>query len=283
MTGRMQAVLLHAGAGLLMGSMAHPGSEKRRSPDAHHVGRVADLRRECRTSIPAIQWYRFLGVVGGPQSLMAPIVKWASPRRPVSQTLYNSVVRAGEMAQRTPQGPVYLNVPRETMLHDVDTSRKSCAKPPPPPKTSASAKRYRRVSPRLLAAAHCPFIITDSAGRDPEAFSELVALADLMAIPVIESRTAPSAIFQPRIRCISDRMITPYLDETDSGAPRRQPRALVPAQQRPAERQDRRYQRQSAQRAHGLSDAFGGHLPRRTCGDHARLLAHSLRSIGAVG
>ncbi len=33
-------------------------------------------------------------------------------------TLYEQVIRAGEMAQRTPKGPIYLNVALEHMLHD---------------------------------------------------------------------------------------------------------------------------------------------------------------------
>jgi acetolactate synthase I/II/III large subunit len=53
-------------------------------------------------------------------------------------TLFDMVVRAGEMAQRAPMGPVYLNVGLEQMLHDWT----------PPP----SAKRIVAPAPKVQAA-----------------------------------------------------------------------------------------------------------------------------------
>ena len=81
------------------------------------------------------QWYRSLSIVGGPQRLVEPVTKWATQAGNV-HTLYEHVVRAGEFAQRTPMGPVYLNAPLEVMLQEW-TPRQNPRRAPPPPKTRA--------------------------------------------------------------------------------------------------------------------------------------------------
>lgn len=190
-TGRMQAVLLHAGSGLLQGSMGIQGARASEVPmivmsgESLSYGEVPDFD-------PGNQWYRNLGVVGGPQRLIDSLVKWAS-QAPSPETLYQSVVRVGEMAQRVPQGPVYLNVPCETMIHGW-TPPKKLRKTPPAPKLQPLPDDVAAVA-ALVAAAKCPVIITETVGRDPEGFTALVELAELMAIPVIEGRAAACANF----------------------------------------------------------------------------------------
>ena len=57
------------------------------------------------------QWYGGLSV-GGIERYVENITKWA--RQVTSPyTLYETIIRAGEMAQRTPKGPIYLNVALE--------------------------------------------------------------------------------------------------------------------------------------------------------------------------
>ena len=63
------------------------------------------------------QWIHNLSIVGGPQRLVEPFVKFAT-QAASTHTVYQSVIRAGEIAQRTPQGPTYLCVPTETMLDE---------------------------------------------------------------------------------------------------------------------------------------------------------------------
>ena len=190
-TGRMQAVLLHAGAGLLQGAMGLQGARATEVPllvmsgESLSYGELPDFD-------PGNQWYRNLGVVGGPQRLVEGVVKWSS-QVPSPETLYQSVVRAGEMAKRTPLGPVYLNVPVETMTHGW-TPPKRLRATPEPPRTQALPQDVDQVA-ALIAAAKCPVIITENAGRDPAAFAALVAFAELMAIPVIEGRAAAYANF----------------------------------------------------------------------------------------
>ena len=135
-TGRMQAVLLHAGSGLLQGAMALQGARSYEVPMLVMSGESLSYG-ELEGFDPGNQWYRNLGVVGGPQRLIDSVVKWAN-QAPSPETLYQSVVRAGEMAKRVPQGPVYLNVPCETMMHGW-TPPKRLRDTPEPPKVQPLA------------------------------------------------------------------------------------------------------------------------------------------------
>ena len=190
-TGRMQAVLLHAGAGLLQGAMGLQGARAYEVPMLVMSGESLSYG-ELPDFDPGNQWYRNLGVVGGPQRLIDSVVKWAN-QVPSPQTLYQSVVRAGEMAKRLPRGPVYLNVPVETMLHNWTPPRR-LRDTPEPPTTQALAADVTKVA-ALIAQAKCPVIVTESAGRDPDAVAALIEFAELMAIPVIEGRAAAYANF----------------------------------------------------------------------------------------
>ena len=179
-TNRLQAVLLHAGAGLQQGSLGIHAALLAEIPMVVMSGESVSFGEDPNLPIEP-QWYGSLSIVGGPHRLVEPIVKWsqyvASPF-----TLYESVVRAGEMAQRQPMGPTYLDVPLEAMLH-AWTPPAKMRKVPPAPKTQAQPQDVERVA-ALLINARQPVILTESAGRDPQAFAALVELADLVNIPV---------------------------------------------------------------------------------------------------
>ena len=163
LTGRMQAVLLHAGSGLLQGSMGIQGTRASEIPMLIMSGESLSYG-ELPDFDPGNQWYRNLGVVGGPQRLVDPLVKWAN-QAPSSETLYQCVVRAGEMAKRVPQGPVYLNVPCETMLQSW-TPPKKARSTPEAPKLRPIAGDVAAVAAMIVSAKH-PVILTETAGRDP--------------------------------------------------------------------------------------------------------------------
>ena len=123
------------------------------------------------------------------------------------------MVRAGEMAKRVPPGPVYLNVPVETMIH-AWTPPPKLRKTPEPPKVAPLPEDVENVA-ALIAQAKCPVIITESAGRNPETFAALIAFAELMAIPVIEGRAAAYANFPKSHPLHLGTNIAPLLNETD--------------------------------------------------------------------
>ena len=182
MTGRMQAVLLHAGVGVLQGSMGIHGAYQSEVPMLVCSGESATYG-EADGFDPGPQWLRNLSIVGGPNRLVEPFTKWSS-RVTSPETLYETVSRAGELAQRTPQGPAFLNVPIEVMLPEWQPPASLRAKPPAP-KSFPDPDSVERVAD-LICGSASPVIVADSSGRTVEGFRNLVALAESMSIPVYE-------------------------------------------------------------------------------------------------
>lgn len=109
------------------------------------------------------------------------------------------VHRALQIAASEPAGPVYLVGPREVMEEPLtpggadNSNRRGSAG------QQGAVPGYRPVEPAALApdtaaeiadalaGARNPLIITGYLGRDPEAVPALVDLAELLAVPVIES------------------------------------------------------------------------------------------------
>lgn len=189
-TERPQAVLLHAGVGVLQGSMGIHGALQNEVPMVVMSGESQTLGEDPNLDIEQ-QWYGGL-TIGGIERFVEPFAKWA---RAVTSpyTLYESVIRAGEMAQRAPKGPIYLNVALEHMLHDW-TPPASPREVPPAPIVQPRLQDVERVA-ELLRNAKSPVIVTETAGRDPKAFSALQELAELLAIPVINGRASAYANF----------------------------------------------------------------------------------------
>ena len=189
-TGRPQAVLLHAGVGMLQGSMGVHGAMQNEVPMVVMSGESQTLGEDPDLDIEQ-QWYGGL-TVGGIERFVEPVAKWA---RAVTSphTLFESVVRAGEMAQRVPRGPIYLNVALEHMLHDW-TPPAGMREVPAAPTVQPRPEDVAKVVELLLNAKN-PIIVTETSGRDPKAFSALVGLADLLAIPVINGRVNAYANF----------------------------------------------------------------------------------------
>jgi len=209
-TGRMQAVMLHAGAGLLQGSMAVGAARAMETPMLVMSGESATFGET--EFDPGSQWYRNLSVVGGAQRLLEPVCKWAQ-QVPAPETLYQTVIRAGELAQRVPKGPTYLCVSMETMMHDwlkPDALRKV----PPAPPTQPTAAAIQEVA-ALIAGAKCPVISALTAGPDREAFDALVALAEAAAMPVVEGQGAYFCNFPKSHDLYLGARIGPLLKEMD--------------------------------------------------------------------
>src|SRR4051794_37075584 len=190
MTGRPQAVLLHAGVGMLQGSMGVHGALQNEVPMVVMSGESQTLGEDPDLDIEQ-QWYGGLSV-GGIERFVEPVAKWA---RAVTSpyTLYETVIRAGEMAQRVPKGPIYLNVALEHMLHDW-TPPTAAREVPPAPILQPRAQDIEEVAGLLRSSKH-PVIVAETSGRDPAAFTALVELADLLAIPTINGRANAYANF----------------------------------------------------------------------------------------
>lgn len=210
-TGRMQAVLLHAGAGLLQGTCGIHGALLAETP-LLVCSSEAITYGERPGVDPGSQWYRNLSIVGGTHGLVDGIVKWANQVGSV-ETLYEMAKRAGELAQRTPRGPVYLNIPVEVLL----------APWTPPRFGMPVAAAGRRISPpdeierlaSLVAAAENPVILTESAGRSPGAFEALVSFAEAFGVPVVEAQGTVCGNFPKRHPLYLGSRLEPFMAGSD--------------------------------------------------------------------
>jgi acetolactate synthase-1/2/3 large subunit len=185
-TGRVQAVLLHAGAGLLQGANAVQGALLTGVPVVVCSGESTGYGDGAGRD-PGSQWYRNLSIVGGPQAFAAPFTKWASTAADAG-VLYGMVKRAGELAAQPPAGPVYVNTPVEVLLSRWQ--RPPAARPAPPAPRTVAADEDVEAAARLLAGAQRPVLAVESAGHDADAYTALVELADLLAIGVVEPQSA---------------------------------------------------------------------------------------------
>jgi acetolactate synthase-1/2/3 large subunit len=161
---------------------------------------------------PGPQWYRNLNVVGGPQRLVEPVVKIALQSASTA-TLYQSVTRAGELAQRAPNGPAYLCVSMESMIEPwIKPQRQRVA--PAAPSTQPAPSDIERVAD-LLANARNPFILPADAGSDEAAFNAIVELAELLAIPVVDAAGATVSNFPKTHDLYLGSDAAPYVDDMD--------------------------------------------------------------------
>jgi thiamine pyrophosphate-dependent acetolactate synthase large subunit-like protein len=210
-TGEMQAVLLHAGSGLLQGLMGVHGALIAGVPMLVISGESTTYGEQPDFD-PGRQWIDNLSIVGGPQSLSQPLVKYAC-QTSSPHTIYESIVRAGEMAQRTPVGPTYLSIPHETMVAAWSAPENKRTVPPAPKLVSAQ-NDIARVA-ELIAKARNPVVMTEGAGRTAEAFEALVALSELAALPIVEKPGATFANFPKDHPMHQGHDFKPYWDTSD--------------------------------------------------------------------
>lgn len=211
-TGRMQAVVLHAGVGLLQGSMAIHAAQKANVPMIVMSGESLTYG-EQQGFDPGHQWIHSLSVVGGPHRLVEPLVKWSN-QATSSATLYESVVRAGEMAQRLPAGPVFMTVPIETMLQEWANPPQRKRKVPAAIRPRAPEAEIERIA-GLLVDSRCPVLVADAAGREPESHAALLRLAEALSIPVVECGVPELANFPKEHPLHQGFSIQPFVDEAD--------------------------------------------------------------------
>ena len=99
------------------------------------------------------------------------------------------ISRLLQIARSEPKGPVYMAIPRETALLPMPGTTRfptrdqlGVARPASPDPDDA-----RQVA-KWLIGANQPCIYTSQSGRNPESIAELVRLAELLAVPVVDSR-----------------------------------------------------------------------------------------------
>ena len=98
-----------------------------------------------------------------------------------------SFARAYRVMMTEPKGPVYLcwdaGIQEDKLTQDIPIPDVARLMPPSP--IQGDLKALGKAA-EMLVAAKAPVILTDYAGRNPESFKNLVKLAELLAIPVID-------------------------------------------------------------------------------------------------
>jgi thiamine pyrophosphate-dependent acetolactate synthase large subunit-like protein len=209
-TRRAQGVLLHAGPGLLQGSVAIHGALLAGVPMVV-ASSESTTYGDGPGPDPGGQWYRNLSVVGGPHTMAAPFTKWANQAASV-HTLPTMVTRAAELASRAPSGPVYLNIPLEVLLEPWPEQP---VKPVAAPGTTVSPAEEIAAVLALIAAAENPVIVTETAGREPGGMAALVEFAEALAIPVVEPASAVCANFPRDHELHAGGDLEPWVDTAD--------------------------------------------------------------------
>lgn len=228
-TGRMQAVMLHAGVGLLQGAVGVHAAHIQNVPMLVLSGEALTYGERPGFD-PGRQWYQNLSVVGGPQRLAEPFVKWAGQAGSID-TLYETVVRAGRMAQRTPMGPTYVNVPIETMMQPWRKPAR-LEQDPAVLVPRAPVPEIERIAERLARAKN-PVITTEAGGRSAESYAALLALADALAIPVIETTSSLFSNFPKDHPLHQGMSFAPFMESADLALVVRSRIPWYPPSQRP--------------------------------------------------
>lgn len=184
-SGSPSAVLVHVDAGTQNLGGAIGNAMRGRAPVLVFAGAAPST---MRGELPGgrNEFIHWIQDVRDQRGIMRGYVKYDNEIRS-GAVVKQLVRRALQIADSEPKGPVYLVGPREVMEEPLT------------PDPADNSNKYRPVEPaaltpevadeiaRALAAAEHPLIITGHLGRDPEAVPRLVELADLLAIPVLES------------------------------------------------------------------------------------------------
>ena len=180
-TGEPQVVMVHVIVGTGNASAAVMNASRLNVPMLFSAGRTPLTEEGSRGSRSNfIHWGQESFDQG---SLLREFTRWDYELRNGDQ-VETVVDRALEMALGTPQGPVYLTLPREVLAQKMESitihpNRKAQAEALQP--SPASIKR----TTELLRGAVNPLIITGRLGSDPTAVSAMVKFAEAVVAPVV--------------------------------------------------------------------------------------------------
>jgi acetolactate synthase-1/2/3 large subunit len=183
-TGKPQAVLLHATAGPLNAAMFLRAAYQERVPMVICCGETSAFGEESRLPDPGNQWIHDLTDIGGPAELLRRCVKWCD--RVTSPTiLVQSLERAMQITVEPPAGPVLLGVPFECMLDEVALPEDGRANRVV--RTFAIDDQAIQETVEMLLRSDRPVLVTEHVGRDSSVVGPLVELCESLGIPVMES------------------------------------------------------------------------------------------------
>ena len=180
-SGEPMAVILHNVVGLLQGTMGIYYAYLDRVPVVIFGGSGPAAHNRRR---PNIDWIHSANVQG---NAVRDYTKWDHEPRSL-EAVASTVARGYRVAMSEPRGPVYIALdaglqedPLEEPVPMPDFSRLAV-----PSTLGPDPAALRRLA-ELLAAAERPVIVAGHAGRDPQAFYQLVELAEMVGIGVVDT------------------------------------------------------------------------------------------------
>ncbi|HEX7298324.1 MAG TPA: thiamine pyrophosphate-binding protein [Solirubrobacteraceae bacterium] len=180
-SGRPMAAILHDVVGLLHGSMGIYYAHVDRAPVVVFggAGPMAYDRRR-----PYIDWIHTANVQG---NVVRDYTKWDD--QPASlASVPESIARGYRVATAAPHGPVYIaldaGLQEEELEADVPFPRWERLRTPE--RIGPDPAALRRLA-EMLVGAERPVAVAGYPGRDPAAFDQLVDLAELLSIGVVDT------------------------------------------------------------------------------------------------
>ncbi len=184
-TGRPQAVMLHTNVGTANAINMLINASRDRVPMLLTSGRTPFTESGAEGSRSVhIHWAQEMYDQAG---MLREMVKWDYEMKRGDQA--GTVVdRAMELATASPQGPVYLSLPREVLGETVDAAASNRAQRARP-RAPVPAPDDIAILADWVAQARNPLIITGMLGKDPRDSIALERLAQRFALPVIPYNT----------------------------------------------------------------------------------------------
>ena len=184
-TGRPQAVMVHVNVGTANGMNGLLNAARGHVPVLFTAGRTP-------TNEDGLAGHRSLDIhwtqeMFDQAGMLRESVKWDYELRN-GQQLETVVDRALSIAKSEPMGPVYLSLPREVLAQPMNEFTYTTPSRQHPAAPACPNGEAAEQAAALLANAENPLIITNSAGRDPRAWTALGEFAERYAIPVIQYR-----------------------------------------------------------------------------------------------
>ncbi len=183
MAGKPMAILIHSTVGLQHASMAIYNAYADRVPMLILVGNIADSSKRR----PGVEWFHTATDVA---AMVRGFIKHDT--QPLSlQSFGEEIVKAHAISLTPPYGPVLLTVDGELAENPMEST--PVAMPPyarvqPPVADPAALAKVAT----LLVNAQQPVIFADRVATSAETMAQLVQLAELLQVPVIDSMNRPN-------------------------------------------------------------------------------------------
>ena len=185
-TGKPQAVLVHVDVGTQnLGSMLH-NAQRGRAAVVIAAGRAPytsdPMERGSRSTY--IHW---LQEQLDQHGIVRNYTKWDYELRRADQ-VGEVVSRAFQVAASDPAGPVYMTLPRELLMEQVDEPPLYSPDRFRPARLGGGDRASLETAAQWLVGASSPLLLTADVGKSRAGYEQVQALSERLAIPVVEWR-----------------------------------------------------------------------------------------------